>query len=392
MPNDHEPITNELTLASLYLHIPFCEHKCIYCDFYSIESLDSMERFLAALKQEILMYTEVGEREKFETIFFGGGTPSLLEPPVLESILSLLRRTFNVHSDAEVTLEANPGTVEMQKLGRYREIGINRLSFGVQSFFDDDLRFLTRIHSSQEAKKAVRLAREAGFDNINIDLIFALPNQSMLRWEQNLHQAVELETQHISAYSLIVEKNTPLYRMVAANQVTPLPIHQEAELYQYTMEFLQEAGYVHYEVSNYAKPGFQSRHNSSYWNHSNYLSFGPSAHSFWSNKRWWNIANLSTYCEKIFSGELPINGKEELTREQLFDEAVMLGLRYQGIDIDLLKVSYGVDLAASHKSIIDALLQENLAMLDDGKLRLTNQGFLLCDEITRRLLSNVILS
>lgn len=373
-------------MASLYLHIPFCEHKCIYCDFYSIETIDPLERFLAALKKEITLVADTLRKEPMETVFFGGGTPSLLSPEQIKNLLDLLADTFTIAAGAEITLEANPGTVDEAKLAGYRSAGVNRLSFGVQSFFEDDLKFLTRIHSPAQAEEAVRAARRAGFDNVSIDLIFALPNQTEARWRHNLERAIDLETEHLSAYSLIVEAGTPLARMVRSRQVSPLPLAVEAEMYEITMRVLGAAGYEHYEVSNYARPGRRSRHNSNYWNHANYIGFGPSAHSFWADRRWWNIANLSSYCERLERGESPAAGSERLTPQQLLDESIMLGLRSGGIDTGRLRRELGADLLTRHGATIDALIAERLAERENDVLRLTDKGFLLCDEITEHLL------
>ena len=376
-------------MASIYLHIPFCEHKCIYCDFYSIESLDPIETFIIALKKEIFAYAHFGKKEVIETIFFGGGTPSLLSPATIVELIDLLSGIFSIQQDAEITLETNPGTVNREKLDGFRGAGINRLSFGVQSFFDDDLRFLTRIHTAEQAKHNIRLARELGFRNINLDLIFALPNQTPGRWEDNLRQAIELETDHISAYSLIVEKGTPLARMVVAKQVSPLPLSTEAEMYEFTMEYLRNAGFEHYEVSNYAKPGFRSRHNNNYWNHSHYLGFGPSAHSFWDRRRWWNVRNLDTYCKKLSCDQLPISGEEHLTPEQYLHEAIMLGLRSNGIHLDRLQSEHGIDLVGAHRSTIESLISEHLLVYDSRRLSVTEKGYLLCDEISRILVAQL---
>jgi len=348
-----------------------------------------MDQFLTALRTEIQLYASYGPEEKIETIFFGGGTPSLLSPLTVSDILRQLSASFNISSDAEITLETNPGTVDRQKLEGFRATGVNRLSFGVQSFHDDELKFLTRIHTSSEATSAVHMAKQAGFTNINVDLIFALPNQTMERWKDNLRQAIELGTQHISAYNLIVEQNTPLARMVSAKQVSSLPTETEAEMYSFTMDALQQAGFEHYEVSNYCKPGFHSRHNMNYWNHSNYLGFGPSAHSYWATKRWWNVSNIRSYCEKLSAGTLPVVGDEHLSRNQILDERVMLGLRSNGVDFNRLRNMLGIDVLAAHRSTIQSIIDDRLAILDNTVLRLTDKGFLLCDEITRRLLTNI---
>jgi len=348
-----------------------------------------MEAFLTSLRKEVSLYSDYGRKESFETIFFGGGTPSLLAPETIAGLLDLFRESFTIQANAEITLETNPGTIDRAKLEGFLEAGINRLSFGVQSFYDDDLRFLTRIHSAAQAKQNIRIAREVGFKNLSLDLIFALPDQTPGRWEANLRQAIELEIQHISAYSLIVEKNTPLSRMVSAKQVSTLPIESEAEMYEFTMAFLQNAGFEHYEVSNYARPGFRSRHNSNYWNHSNYLGLGPSAHSFWDNRRWWNIRSVEGYGKKIASGQLPVAGEEFLTDGQHLDEAIMLGLRGEGIDLDRLKRRHGIDLSLSNHSTIKDLLSERLLVHDPPFLRLTDQGYLLCDEISEVLLAHL---
>jgi oxygen-independent coproporphyrinogen-3 oxidase len=373
-------------VSGLYLHIPFCEHKCIYCDFYSIESRAPMDAFRDALRAEIEMSSLYSSAEKFDTIFFGGGTPSLLEPAAIAEILILLRSTFDVATDAEVTLETNPGTVDRAKLAAFRRAGVNRLSFGVQTFHEDELRFLTRIHSAAEAEDAVRFAQEEGFDNVNVDLIFALPHQTMERWQENVRRAIGLGIQHVSAYSLIVEQGTPLARMVRAKQLSTVPLETEAAMYEWTMEYFRSMGFVHYEVSNYALPGFESRHNKGYWNHSNYLGFGPSAHSFWNRSRWWNVSNVTSYCDKIAARHAPVIGEETLSDRQLLDEAIMLGLRSDGIELDRLHTAFGIDLIDQHESFVTALCGDGLASIEHNRLRLTDKGYLLCDSICALLI------
>ncbi len=365
-----------------------------------------MDSFLSSLDSEIAMSAEIGRETEFDTIFFGGGTPSLLKPDQLERIFERLYATYRITPDAEITVETNPGTTNKTKLVAYRKLGVNRLSIGIQSFHDDDLRFLTRIHSSVQAEECVRQAQEVGFENISIDLIFSLPHQTLERWQSNIRRAVALGTQHISAYSLIVEPNTPLARMVAAKQVTPLPEDEDADLYEWTMKALSDAGFEHYEVSNYACKGFRSRHNRSYWNHSNYIGFGPSAHSFWSEppispativtgpqwkaRRWWNIANLNSYIDKIQNGLLPIAGSEQLTEEQLSEEIIMLGLRSDGLNLTLMKSLFGLDVLSDPLFRIENLILEGLAVLKENKLTLTDRGYQLCDEISQNIAQDVI--
>ena len=218
-------------MASLYLHIPFCEKKCVYCDFYSNENFSPMEDFLKALDREIGLYAEYASKATFETIFFGGGTPSLLTPEQLETVLSKLHRVFTIEPGAEVTLETNPGTVTPEKLKAYRSLGVNRLSVGIQSFHEEDRRFLSRIHDSRQAIECIETARAVGFDNLSIDLIYALPDQTKAHWLQNLEKAISLEPNHISAYGLIVEDNTPLARLVSSHLVSPKPGEDESVFY-----------------------------------------------------------------------------------------------------------------------------------------------------------------
>jgi oxygen-independent coproporphyrinogen-3 oxidase len=382
-------------MASLYLHIPFCEHKCIYCDFYSLAPAESgdthtslVNGFLSALETEIQLRADDNRfHEPIETIFFGGGTPSLLHPSEIEKILNLLASRFSIQTNTEITLETNPGTVDIQKLKAFSSAGVNRISMGIQSFFDDDLRFLTRIHTASEAKQCVGDAYAAGFNNVSFDLIFSLPGQSLMRWKSNLEQALELQPTHISCYSLIVEPETPLFNMVQAKQVTLLDADTDAELYEFTIDFLTSHGFEQYEVSNYAlpaalgKPSFKCRHNINYWNHSNYLSFGPSAHSFWKHERWWNISNIAAYIEQLNKHILPLAGGEHLTETKLMEETIFLGLRSEGIDIEQFRQRFAHDLLKENSSIIDELIQQGRVRVDNGRLRLTAKGYLVCDEI-----------
>jgi oxygen-independent coproporphyrinogen III oxidase len=379
-------------LASLYLHIPFCEKKCLYCDFYSIETLGPMEDFLKGLQVEMESYAWRGQGTSYDTVFFGGGTPSLLTPEQLERILSSLRANYSIADGAEVTLETNPGTITPEKLAAFRSLGINRLSIGIQSFDDRELRFLSRIHNSGQAIEAMDLARRAGFDNVSIDLMFSLPGQTPEQWLRTLEKGLALEPQHVSAYSLIVEDNTPLSRMVRAKQVSPNPVEAEAALFELTMRVMADSGFEHYEVSNYAKPGRRSRHNYAYWSHENYLGFGPSAHSFWrapearSGERWANIANVSTYALSLGERKMPLAFREVVGEKELVNERIFLGLRADGVNLRRLEAEFGLKPAGAHEEIIRQLKTEGLAVEEGGILRLTQAGFLLCDEIASRLM------
>jgi oxygen-independent coproporphyrinogen-3 oxidase len=380
-----------MAVSSLYIHIPFCERKCLYCDFYSIESLSARRPFLDALLREIEITAENEWRGELRTLFFGGGTPSLLNPDELAEILEHLRLHWMLSPDAEVTVETNPGTVDKAKLSAFRSLGVNRLSIGIQSFDEAELRFLSRIHDQKQAVRAVEDARAAGFDNVNIDLIFSLPGQTSEQWRATVRRAIELEPEHLSAYSLIVEDDTPLARLVHAGNVVPNGIDVEADLYRQTMEWMGESGYEHYEVSNYARGGRRCLHNLAYWHHDSYLGFGPSAHSFehrgdGTGRRWGNVANISTYVRALKEDRVPRSFEETLDRRALARESVFLGLRADGLPLHPLLEQYGFDVAAARSNELEGLLKESLAVLDGEVLRLTDRGYLLCDEIACRLM------
>jgi oxygen-independent coproporphyrinogen-3 oxidase len=373
-------------VRSLYLHIPFCEKKCLYCDFYSIENRSQTGRFLRALESELARRGEEYGRPAVDTVFFGGGTPSLLTPAELGGVMKAIRASFRLSAGAEVTVETNPGTVAPPTLREYREHGVNRLSIGIQSFRPDELRFLDRIHDPGQARACVMAAREAGFDNVSIDLIFALPGQRLDAWKETLEKGVALAPDHISAYSLIVEPTTPLFRLVQEGTVVPAGREVEADLYEYTMEYLAAEGYEQYEVSNFARPGSRCRHNENYWAHGTYLGVGPSAHSFEAidggrgGRRWWNVANLVNYLERIESGLTAVAGEETLTPAQLRNERVFLGLRGSGLPVEDLP-------ATGRDTMLGDLVEQGFAALQDGLVRLTRKGYLVCDEISAKLMA-----
>ncbi|MGE3799398.1 MAG: radical SAM family heme chaperone HemW [Candidatus Kapaibacterium sp.] len=380
-------------MSGLYIHIPFCEKKCIYCSFYSIESFANKDRFLDALHREIAQSGEIpstrGEREEIRTIFFGGGTPSMLSPDEMSAILSSLRTAHTVVEDAEITMECNPGALNRDWLEGYREGGINRLSFGVQSFHDDELQFLSRIHTAAEAEENIRIVRDV-FDNVSLDMIFALPGQTPERWHYNLERAVDLGTDHISAYSLIFEEGTPLNAMRLKGKVNPAPNDLEADMYEETVEFLAQHGLEQYETSNYAKPGYACRHNIGYWERKSYTGYGPSAHSFARRgvlgKRWANVSSLNAYLESIESGGSPVIMREELTPEQGMEEIVMLGLRYRGINLHDFKEAVGEELTSVAADRVEWLLNEGFALLDEDSLRLTAKGSIFADRFALEII------
>jgi putative oxygen-independent coproporphyrinogen III oxidase len=368
----------------IYVHIPFCEKKCFYCDFYSLENHTQRGEFIDAIVKEIRLFSENHPRYESDTIFFGGGTPSLLTPAELEKILQSLHDAFDVAGHTEFTMECNPGAIDTAFLSNYKALGANRLSFGVQSFFEDELRFLERIHTAAEAVKAVELARGLGYGNVNVDLMYALPGQTHERLLANLQRAVSLGTDHISAYGLIVEPGTPLFAAVARGEIAPAPESIEAEMYRTVMEFMGSHGYSHYEISNYARPGFECRHNLKYWNAEEYAGFGPSAHSYIGGQRWWNVSSLTGYIADLRSGRTPVSARETLTRTQMLDEFVLLHLRQGKLDMDTLRSSFGIALSAE---FISDMLQSGYCEISGKSLHLTKRGFAVSDEIAETLLA-----
>jgi oxygen-independent coproporphyrinogen III oxidase len=373
--------------TAIYIHIPFCDHKCIYCDFYSIVSYENVSNYLAALKKEIDYYAkQFAKDRKIISIFFGGGTPSFMEPDYIGEIISEIKKKFSVNENAEITLETNPGTVNKEKLISFSRAGINRISVGIQSFDEDDLKFLTRIHDSETAKKTVRDAHKVGFDNISLDLIFNLPGQSKEKWENNLKQAIQLPIKHISAYSLILEHGTILNKMVLDGKVKMQDINHDADLYEYTIDFFTQHGFAQYEVSNFCLPNYECVHNNAYWRYQDYLSFGTSAHSFINGKRWWNISSTRFYIDAINKKMSAIAGEELLTNEQMLNEYVMLALRSSGLNIAELQNKFGNAWLEKNYQLLESLKEENFLQEKKSFFSFTPKGYILCDEIITRFI------
>ncbi|MHB9040448.1 MAG: radical SAM family heme chaperone HemW [Melioribacteraceae bacterium] len=379
--------------TAIYIHIPFCDHKCIYCDFYSIVSYENVSSYLIALKKEIDFFSEkYSEDRKIISLFFGGGTPSFMEPEYISEIIRHLKKNFHFVDDAEITLETNPGTVSKEKLRKFREIGINRISIGIQSFDEDELKFLTRIHDSKTAIKTVQDAAYSGFDNISIDLIFNLPKQTKEIWRSNLEQAVKLPVKHISAYSLILERGTILNKMVLDGKVKMQSEDYDADLYEFTINFLTQHGYDQYEVSNFARDDKECVHNNAYWRYKDYLSFGTSAHSFVNlptgkagGKRWWNYSALNLYNTAVKKNGHAVIGEELLTRNEMLEEYVMLALRSKGLDLVELKNLFGGNWFEKNKNFLNQLKNESFLISKNNLLAFTPKGYAICDEILAKL-------
>jgi len=381
-------------MPGIYIHIPFCLQKCSYCDFYSVKSTDaSILRYLLDLKKEILLYQEESKwrKLKFQTIYFGGGTPSILEPGHLFEIIQLIKSIFQIDSDAEMTLEVNPETVHLEKLLAFHQIGINRLNLGIQSFDPGELRILNRIHTDSKARESIESTRMAGFKNMGLDLIFGIPDQSLSNWLKNLQQALSFQPEHLSIYGLTIEPRTLLAKKIASGELISCPEELERQMFLETIHFLNENGYEHYEISNYARPGFRSQHNQIYWREEPYLGFGASAHSFYSPVRYWNVANLNGYHEPLTQDQFPRKEVETLTIEQQKIEWIFLGFRRrEGLDFVAFNQRFNCDFFTEYRSALKQLginnftgqkIKSEYLVIENEYIKLTEAGFLVYNEI-----------
>ena len=369
--------------AGLYIHIPFCSVKCMYCDFYSITDRNNdIPIFIDSLIKEIeLSKNHAKDNWRFDTIFIGGGTPSLLEPKWIEVILNTLTKTFDTSSVKEITMETNPGEAPLERLKGYKELGVNRLSIGFQSFDSRILKFLDRLHSPEDSIKTFKNARLAGFNNINADLIFNIPGQSLERWTKDIEHLISLDLEHISTYSLTVEKGTPLNSEVKKGNIIMPDEDIDIAMYQSGLNKLISNNYIQYEISNFSKKNKECLHNLHYWNLDPYLSFGPSAHSYNKTKRWWNIKTLDRYLTKIAQNTLPISDEETLTIKEHYNELLFNGLRLNdGIELkrleDLFPNKYFSNYLEQYLNKYHYLIKES------KKLKLNKDGRLFADSIS----------
>ena len=376
----------DLKIPGLYIHIPFCLSKCPYCDFYSLTSISALPDFLNTLFKEMKMYRN--RFNPFGTVYIGGGTPSLLTPQQLESILVSVRENFDLISNPEITpeitIETNPADLNRSSLESMRQIGINRINIGVQSFDEKVLVFLGRRHSVKQAISAIEDSRKAGFHNIGLDLIYGVPPQDIESWLDTLKQAVAFSPEHISCYQLTLEAKTPLGIRYQAGEFSMPEEELQYEFFIKTSRFLEDTGYIHYEVSNFARgKEHTSRHNQKYWDHSPYLGLGPSAHSFQGHRRWWNHHSLDQYLVAINTGDLPVEETETLTIEQLRLEALYFGLRTKkGVDLQEFKNQYHYDLFTEKKKILAKLDEEGFISVQDGHLYPTQTGLAVADSLS----------
>ncbi len=373
-------------MAGIYIHIPFCKQTCSYCDFHFSTSLKSKDAFLSSLIREIeLQKNYLGEDALIETIYFGGGTPSLLSAEELDKIFKTLYDNFSIAKNAEITLEANPDDLSKSKLQELKSSPVNRLSIGIQSFFEDDLKLMNRAHTAQHAENCIKESLQAGFENITVDLIYGTPELSNENWKKNLVKVFSFGIPHLSSYSLTVEQKTPLESHIKKGKVKPVDEEQSAEQFLILMDEAAKNGYEHYEISNFCKPGFRSRHNSNYWKGIKYLGLGPSAHSFDGNSRQWNISNNFRYIKAIAENKIP-SEKETLTLEQKFNEYIMTGLRTStGISLEKVRTEFGENYLSKLLVEAENYLDCSKIILKENHLILTNQGKLIADRISSDL-------
>ena len=384
-------------MAGLYVHVPFCSQRCVYCDFYFVTTRRDEDAFARAVETEAgMLGREFRDQAPLETLYLGGGTPSLLSPEALARVLQSAHAHFDTSGLIEVTVEANPedlgGAGGAAWLRAARDLGVTRLSLGVQSFYDDDLAFMNRAHDAAQAEAGVEAAvGEVG--DVSVDLIFGIPDQPFEHWGANLEKALRLGATHLSTYGLTVEEKTPLSKMVALGRVVPEGDEEMYERYLFTHRYLEERGFEHYEVSSFARPGHRSRHNEGYWTHRTTLAIGPSAHSFWRETRsrawrWADVAHLGRWQGLLQAGEQPVEWREHVGADGLADEAVLLGLRRlkDGLAFDALERDYGLDLLADKASELAALARAGLVETDARRVRLTPEGAAVADAVALKLI------
>lgn len=372
----------------MYVHIPFCENICPYCDFYSIVANDgSINSYVGALNAEMLSRAEYYARYSFDSVYLGGGTPSRLNADHTALVIESIRSNFNIDTDAEVSIECNPSSVDYGKFAEYIQMGINRISLGFQSFDEKCLKTLGRIHSPGTARETFAAAREAGFDNINIDLIYGIPGQLSKQWRSDLLAAVELNPDHISAYNLIIEQNTPFGELYGKGELDLPSEDEQRDMYRSLIEITAKNDFYRYELSNFSKAGKECVHNLKYWRNRPYLGLGPSAVSYDGETRMKNLADLDRYFDLIYSGKSAAESGEKISRENAIEERIMMGLRLsEGLSLEGFKREFGYDLAAVRESQVNLLVRQGFLSIEGDRMKITSDGLFISDEITVKLI------
>lgn len=363
-------------MLGLYIHIPFCVRKCKYCDFNSFKlNIDEKKKYLSALSKEMELYKEKIGQKEIDSIFVGGGTPSILNEEEIKILFDNINLNFKIKEDAEITMECNPGTLTLNKLKTMKKCGVNRLSIGLQAVQNHHLKYIGRIHTFEEFEKNYHEAKKVGFDNINIDLMYALPNQTKEDWMESLEKVVNLNPTHISAYSLILEENTELFDMYERKEFKLLDEDTDIEMYEYTINYLKSHGYNQYEISNYAKKGFECKHNILYWKCENYVGIGTSASGFLDEIRYNNLCEIDKYEELILNGKKPIEWEEKLSIKDKIEESIFLGLRMnEGIKFKDFKNKYDFNFLEEYKNEIEKLTKLQLIDINETGMKLTQKG------------------
>ncbi|MFT3749244.1 MAG: radical SAM family heme chaperone HemW [Agriterribacter sp.] len=375
-------------MAGIYIHIPFCKQACLYCNFHFSTTLKHKNGLIDALLKEIAMTASFAAGETIETIYFGGGTPSVLSADELKRLFSLLHSEFTIADNAEITLEANPDDITLQNLALWKQNNINRLSIGIQSFFEEDLKWMNRAHNAEQALQCIAEAQQGGFNNLSVDLIYGTPTLTDENWKYNVDRVLQLQVPHISCYALTVEPKTALQQFISKHKMQDVDPDQQARQFLQLIHWLKKAGYEHYEISNFSLPGRRSRHNTAYWQGKTYYGFGPSAHSFNGvNTRSWNIANNALYIQSINRGILPVE-QEVLTETQQLNEYIMTSLRtMEGIDLIKIKNSFGELYYTNILKTASSFAGRNI-ILNDEHIILTNEGKLFADGLAAKLFAD----
>ena len=376
-------------MAGIYLHIPFCKQACYYCDFHFSTSLKRKDELIKAIANELVLRKNEFENEKIQTIYFGGGTPSLLTIVEIQFLLASIYENFQVISNPEITLEANPDDLSEEKIIELSKTPINRLSIGIQSFFEDDLKFMNRAHTAKESKKCLEIATQY-FDNITIDLIYGVPNMSIEKWQKNLQIAFEFGIPHISSYALTVEEKTVLANFIEKGKVPPIDEELALEHFDILVLETEKQGFIHYEISNFGKPAYFSKHNTSYWLGEKYLGVGPSAHSFNGVERCWNVSNNTKYTKAIFENQLPVTC-ETLSINNRFNEYIMTGLRtIWGVSLAKMESEFGTEFLQVLTENVKPFIKKGLLEIKEDStfnkiLTTTKKGKFLADGIASDL-------
>ena len=372
-------------MAGIYLHIPFCKQACNYCDFHFSTSMKMKVDFVKAIIQEIELRKDVFANKFISSIYFGGGTPSLLSKEELDMIFEKLYKSFTIDADAEITLEANPDDLNFDKILQLKDTPINRLSIGVQSFRDEDLKYMNRAHTAIEALNSIKMAQDVGFQNITIDLIYGTPGMSNEDWKYNLRKSFALNLPHISSYALTVEEKTPLYYQILKKNIGPVDEQQSADQFKILMDEMLRYGYEQYEISNFCKDNSYSKHNSSYWKKDHYLGLGPSAHSYFGNSRLWNVSNNVKYIKALSASQLPLV-KENLNTQDMYNEYVMTSLRTKwGCSLIEIEKDYSRSYLNYFKVQIKGHEMNGYIIENKGVYTLSEKGKLIADRITSDL-------